>query len=113
MFVFVQVTVLTVVWRSRRADAPRCAHFPSDICSVIQEGACDNSRKARASRRVSASGAHALSLGRNKQHVVPYAQELKVERTEADRDYLLQHPELEAVLQFAFQVTTITNHHEV
>ena len=35
---FVQVTILKLVWRSRRADAPRWAHFPTDICSVIQEG---------------------------------------------------------------------------
>ena len=35
---FVQVTILKLVWCSRRADAPRCAHFPTYICSVIQEG---------------------------------------------------------------------------
>ena len=35
---FVQVTILKLVGCSRGADAPRCAHFPSDICSVIQEG---------------------------------------------------------------------------
>ena len=35
---FVQVTIWKLVWRSRRADAPRCALFPTDICSVIQEG---------------------------------------------------------------------------
>ena len=35
---FVQVTILKLVWRSRRADTPQCAHFPTDICSVIQEG---------------------------------------------------------------------------
>ena len=35
---FVQVTILKLVWRSRVADTPRCATFPTDICSVIQEG---------------------------------------------------------------------------
>ena len=35
---FVHVTNLKLVWRSRHADAPRCTHFPTDICSVIQEG---------------------------------------------------------------------------
>ena len=27
---FVLVTILNIVWRCRRADAPRCAHFPPD-----------------------------------------------------------------------------------
>ena len=35
---FVQVTILKLVWCSRHADVPQCAHFPTDICSVIQEG---------------------------------------------------------------------------
>ena len=35
---FVQVTILKLVWRSRHVDEPRSAHFPIDICSVIQEG---------------------------------------------------------------------------
>ena len=35
---FVQVTILKLVWRSRRVDVPRCVHFPSDFCSVIQQG---------------------------------------------------------------------------
>jgi hypothetical protein len=30
--------------------------------------------------------------------------ELKVERTEADKDYLEAHPELEAFVEFALQV---------
>jgi len=34
---FVQVTIFKLVWRSCRADAPRGAHFPTGICSVIQE----------------------------------------------------------------------------
>jgi len=34
----VPVTILKLVWCSRRADEPWCTHFPSDICSVIQEG---------------------------------------------------------------------------
>ena len=32
---FVQVTILNIVWR---LDAPRCAHFSTDICCVLQEG---------------------------------------------------------------------------
>jgi hypothetical protein len=32
--------------------------------------------------------------------------ELKVERTEADKDYLEAHPELEAFVEFALQVNT-------
>ena len=35
---FVQVTILKLVWPSQCADMPRCMHFPTDICSVIQEG---------------------------------------------------------------------------
>ena len=35
---FVQVKILKLVWRSGRPDAPQCVHFPTDICSVIQEG---------------------------------------------------------------------------
>ena len=32
------MTILNFVWRSRRADEPRCAYFSIDICCVIQEG---------------------------------------------------------------------------
>ena len=32
------MTILKIVWPSRRADPPRCAHFSTDICCVIQEG---------------------------------------------------------------------------
>jgi len=35
---FVQVTILNIVWRSRRADVPPCAHFSNNISWVIQEG---------------------------------------------------------------------------
>jgi len=62
---FVQVTILKLVWRSRRADAPRCAHFSTDICSVIQEGEMTVEKclhwgaPARRER-------HMLSLGQNK-----------------------------------------------
>ena len=35
---FVQETIFNIVWCSRCADAPRCAYFPTDIFSVIQEG---------------------------------------------------------------------------
>ena len=35
---FVKVKILIFVWRSRRADAPRCTQFSIDICCVIQEG---------------------------------------------------------------------------
>ena len=52
---FVQVTILNIVWRSRHADAPRCAHFSSDICCVIQEGVITEEKCA-----------HMLSLGQNK-----------------------------------------------
>jgi len=61
----VQVTILKLVWRSRRSDVPRCAHFPTDICSLIKEGEitlekCTH-RGASAHRE-----RHTLSLGRNK-----------------------------------------------
>ena len=35
---FVQVTILNIVWCFRRTDAPRCTHFSTDTCWVIQEG---------------------------------------------------------------------------
>ena len=35
---FFQVTILNIVCRCQRAYTPWCAHFPTDICSVIQEG---------------------------------------------------------------------------
>ena len=35
---FVQVTILNIIWRSRCADVPWCAHFPNYISWVIQEG---------------------------------------------------------------------------
>ena len=35
---FVQVTIWNIFWRSRHSHAPRCAHFPTDICCLIQEG---------------------------------------------------------------------------
>ena len=62
---FVQVTILKLVWGSRRADAPRCAHFSTDICSVIQEievtvEKCVHRGTSRCKER------HTLSLGRNK-----------------------------------------------
>jgi len=60
---FVQVTILKLVRRSRRADAPRCAHFPIDICSVIQEGKVEKCMHRGASAR---RERHMLSLGRNK-----------------------------------------------
>ena len=31
------MTILKSVWRSPRAGAPWCAHFPADICSVIED----------------------------------------------------------------------------
>ena len=62
----VQVTILKLVWRSQRADPPRCApHFPTDICSVIQEGEIFVEKCVH--RGASACQEHhTLSLGRNK-----------------------------------------------
>ena len=34
-------------WRSRSADAPRCAHFPTAICCVNQEGVISARTEAR------------------------------------------------------------------
>ena len=62
---FAQVTILKLVWRSRLADAPRCAHFPTDICAVIQEGEITVAKCAQ--RGASAhQEPHTLSHGRNK-----------------------------------------------
>ena len=62
---FVQVTFLNLVWRSRRANAPQCVHFPTDIRSVIQEGEITVEKctqwGASAPRE-----RHTLSLGQNK-----------------------------------------------
>ena len=59
------MTILKLVWRSRRADEPQCAHFPSDICSGIQEGEITGEKCAH--RGASArQECHTLSLGRNK-----------------------------------------------
>ena len=58
---FVQVTILKLVWRSRRADAHWCVHFPTDICSVIQEGEITVEKNARTEARQregSATGCH-------------------------------------------------------
>ena len=51
---FVQVTILDIVWRSRRAEAFRCVHFSSDIYCEIQEGVKSMEKCARHTR---ASGA--------------------------------------------------------
>ena len=62
---FLQVTILKLVWRSFRADAPRCTHLPTDICFVIQKGeiivekCAHRGASARRERRT-------LSLGRIK-----------------------------------------------
>ena len=73
---FVQVTILKLVWSSRRVDAPGCAHFPTDICSLIQEGVISVEKCASAHRE-----RHTLSLGRNKHghynsaltfHMIPF-----------------------------------------
>ena len=55
------MTILKLVWSSRRVDAPGCAHFPTDICSLIQEGVITVEKCASAHRE-----RHTLSLGRNK-----------------------------------------------
>ena len=52
------MTILKLAWRSQRADASQCAHFPTDICSVIQEGGEITVEKCGAPRRVSASTTH-------------------------------------------------------
>jgi len=62
---FVKVTILKPVWRSRCADAPRCAHFPSDICSVIQEDEITVEKCAHLGASACRER-HTLSLGRNK-----------------------------------------------
>jgi len=59
------VTILKLVWCSRRADAPRCAHFPTDICSVIQEGEITVEKWAHRGA-TARQERHTLSLGRNK-----------------------------------------------
>ena len=62
---FVQVTILNIVWRSRLDDAPRCAHFSTDICCVIQEGVITVEKCAH--QGTSAHWVrHTLSLGQNK-----------------------------------------------
>ena len=62
---FVQVTILNIVWRSRHADVFQCAHFSTDICSVIQEGV--KSIEKCAHRGTSArQERQMLSLGQNK-----------------------------------------------
>ena len=62
---FVQVTILKLVWGSWRADAPRCTHFPSDICSVIQEGEITVEKCTHRGASVRRER-HTLSLGQNK-----------------------------------------------
>ena len=62
---FVQVTSLKIVWRSRGAGAPRCAHFPTDICSVIQEGVLTVEKCAHRGKSVGREP-HTMSLGQNK-----------------------------------------------
>jgi len=65
LWCFVQVTILKLVWSSRGSDAPRCTHFPTDICSVIQEGEITVEKCAH--RGASARWeCHTLSLGQNK-----------------------------------------------
>ena len=65
------MTNLKLAWRSRHADAPRCMHFPTDICYVFQEGEITVEKCAH--RGASArQERHMLSLGRNK-HVHNYS----------------------------------------
>ena len=73
---FVQVTILKPVWSSQHADAPRCAHFPTDICSVIQEGDITVEKGTHRGASVRQE-CHTLSLGRNKHghnNSAPYRQ---------------------------------------
>ena len=62
---FVQVTILKLVWCSRCAGAPRCAPFPTDICSVIPEGVLTVEKCAHRSASARREP-HTLSLGQNK-----------------------------------------------
>ena len=64
-FFVVQVTILKLGWRSRRANVPRCVHFPTDICSVIQEGEIAVEKCAHRGT-LARREHHTLSLGRNK-----------------------------------------------
>ena len=59
------MTILKLVWRSRHVDAPRCAHFPTDICSLIQEGVITVEKWEHRGASVHMVH-HTLSLGRNK-----------------------------------------------
>ena len=62
---FVQVKMLNIVWCSRGTVGPRCAHFSTDICCVIQEGLITVEKCAH--RGASArQECHMLSLGQNK-----------------------------------------------
>ena len=56
------MTILKLVWRS---DAPWCAHFPTDICSVIKEGEITVEKCAHQGA-LAHRERHTLSLGRNK-----------------------------------------------
>ena len=63
----VQVTILNIVWRSRRAEAPRCAQFSTDRYLLCDPRRCDNSRKVHPNCGAFAHWErHTLSLGRNK-----------------------------------------------
>ena len=50
---------------SKRDDGPQCAHFPTDICSVIQEGEISVEKCTHQGASVGWEH-HTLSLGRNK-----------------------------------------------
>ena len=69
---FVQVTLLSIVWRSRHADAPRCVQFSIDICCAIQEGVITVPIKESAPRRVrSATRCHLdkTNMDKTSQHL--------------------------------------------
>ena len=55
----------TCVLRSGCADVPRYTHFPTDICSVIQEGEITVEKCAHHGASASRER-HTLSLGQNK-----------------------------------------------
>ena len=59
------MTILKLDWGSQRVDVPGCVHFPTDICSVLQEGEITVEKCAH--RGTSACREHhRLSFGQNK-----------------------------------------------
>ena len=66
---FVYVTIWNIVWHSGRAHAPRCTHFPTDICCLIQEGVKWIKKSGHTTRRATHCHLDKTNMDKTSMHV--------------------------------------------